>query len=88
MGSAELKSNLHALIDHADEAMLRAICALLSSADNSNNVGNHFSAEEKKAISKGLENIKNGEVVSHEVVMKNTRDRIEAFRSADQLSRL
>lgn len=81
MGSAELKSNLHALIDHADDAMLRAIYALLSEANNSNNVGNHVSVEEKKAISKGLENIQNREVVSHEVVMKNTRDRIEAFRS-------
>lgn len=82
MGTSELKSNLHALIDHAsDDAMLRAIYTLLSSADSSNIAPNDFSDEEKKAIEKGLDDIKNGRVVPHEVVMKNTRDRIDAFRS-------
>jgi predicted transcriptional regulator len=81
MGSAELKSNLHALIDHtSDDAMLRAIYTLLSSADTTNTT-HDFSDEERVAIEKGLTDVKNGRVVPHEEVMKNTRDRIEAFRS-------
>ena len=81
MGTAELKSSLHSLIDHtSNNALLQAIYTLLSNADSSSDWWDDISDEEKKSIEKGIDDYKNGRVVSHEEVMKGARDRINAFK--------
>ena len=71
MGTAELKSHLHSLIDHSSNAaLLEAIYTLLSKADDKTDSWDDLSEEERKWIEEGVEDYQNGRVVPDDEVMK------------------
>jgi predicted transcriptional regulator len=75
MSTAELKSNLHKLIDKVeDNKMLKITYLLLSKTeDDDKDWWDTISAKEKAAIEKGLKDIDKGHVFSHAKVMKEIR---------------
>jgi predicted transcriptional regulator len=75
MSTAELKSNLHRLIDSVqDSKMLKITYLLLSKTEEGNkDWWDTISAKEKAAIEEGLKDIKKGNVFSHDKVMQEIR---------------
>lgn len=69
MSIATLKKEVKKNIDKADERVLKMVNALLL-ADQEEDWYDELSDDAKASIEKGLDDIKNGRVVSHEVVMK------------------
>ncbi len=75
MSTAELKSNLHKLIDKAeDNKILKVAYLLLSKTEEGNkDWWDTISTKEKAAIEEGLKDIKKGNVFTHDKVMKEIR---------------
>ena len=75
MSTAELKSNLHKLIDKVEDSkMLKITYLLLSKTEEGDKEWwNTISAKEKAAIEKGLKDIDKGHVFPHAKVMKELR---------------
>jgi predicted transcriptional regulator len=75
MSIAELKSNLHRLVDEVqDSKTLKIIYLLLSKTEEGNkDWWDAISAREKAAIEQGLKDIKMGKVFSHANVMKEIK---------------
>ena len=69
MSIATLKKEVKKNIDKADERVLKMVNALLL-ADQEEDWYDELSDDAKASIEKGLDDVKNGRVVSHEVVMK------------------
>jgi hypothetical protein len=73
MSTAELKLNLHNLIESIeDENFLNAIYVMLThrTSPSANTRWDELPEALKQEIEEGLKDIENGEVVDHEVVMK------------------
>jgi len=80
MGTTELKSNLHILIDNTnDSSVLNLMYSILSKFKKSKSESVTLSAAEKKAIDEGLLSIKNGKVYSHKEVMAEMKKRFPDF---------
>ena len=75
MSTAELKSNLHKLIDKVEDSKILNITYLLLSKTEKGTKDwwDTISAKEKAAIEKGLKDIEKGKVFSHSKVMKELR---------------
>lgn len=74
MSTAELKYNLHQLIDKADSRTLNLIYLLLSrKASKKADWWDSISASEKVAIEEGLKDIEAGNTLSHEKVMEEIK---------------
>ena len=69
MSIASLIKELKKNIDKADERVLKMVNAMLL-ADQEDDWYDELPEEVKASIEKGLDDIKNGRVVSHENVMK------------------
>ena len=69
MSITALKKEVKRNIDKADERVLKMVNALLL-ADQEEDWYNKLPDDAKISIERGLDDIKNGRVVSHEVVMK------------------
>lgn len=69
MSIASLKKEVKKNIDKADERVLKMVNAMLL-ADQEDDWYDELPEEVKASIEKGLDDIKNGRVVSHENVMK------------------
>ena len=71
----ELKSELHDLVEKIDDVqLLQAIKALLSKGADSD-WWEELSAEEKRAIEKGLKESEAGELIPHNVVMEEIKQK-------------
>jgi predicted transcriptional regulator len=75
MSTAELKSNLHRLIDKVQDSKTLKITYLLLSKTEEGNKDwwDSISAKEKAAIEQGLKDINKGNVFSHAKVMKEIK---------------
>jgi predicted transcriptional regulator len=75
MSTAELKSNLHRLIDKVQDSKTLKITYLLLSKNEEGNKDwwDSISKREKAAIEEGLRDIKEGRVFSHSKVMKELK---------------
>jgi len=75
MSTAELKSNLHKLIDKVQDSKTLKITYLLLSknSEGTEDWWNAISDQEKAAIEKGLKDISKGNVSTHAKVMKEIR---------------
>jgi predicted transcriptional regulator len=70
MGTAELKSHLHQLIDGInDNSVLQAVHTLLSRASTDKDWWDDLSDESKAKTLEGLQQAKKGEVISHDDAM-------------------
>lgn len=69
MSVAELRKKVKKHIDNADERVLKMIDAMLV-ADQEEDWHDALPNEAKLSIQKGLEDIKQGKIVPHEIVMK------------------
>jgi predicted transcriptional regulator len=69
MSIAALKKEVKKNIDKADERVLKMVNAMLL-ADQEEDWYDELSDDAKASIERGLDDIKNGRVISHEVVMK------------------
>lgn len=69
MSIASLKKEVKKNIDKADERVLKMVNAMLL-ADQEDDWYDELSDDAKASIERGLDDIKNGRVISHEVVMK------------------
>jgi len=79
MSTVELKLSLHQLIDGvSDNSVLEAVYTLLSkaTANQEEDWYNLLSEEEKASIERGLDDLKNGRVVSHEVAAKRISEKV------------
>ncbi len=75
MSTAELKSNLHRLIDSVQDSKTLKITYLLLSKteEGTKDWWDTISAKEKAAIEEGLKDIKSGNVFSHDKVMQEIK---------------
>ncbi len=80
MKTAELKTNLHQIIDGIeDNTILNAVYALLAKTFHPRALGakadfwDELSEEEKADIEHGLKDIERGKVFSHEEVMREVK---------------
>lgn len=82
MSVAELKTNLHQLIDDiSDSKMLQAIYTLLSNkGEEKTDWWDELSVKEKASIERGLKNVKEGRVHSHSEVMKKSNALIQKYK--------
>lgn len=79
MSTADLKLNLHQLIDGvSDNSVLEAVYTLLSKATSHQEKDwyNSLSEKQKASIERGLEDLKNRRTVSHEVAMKRISEKV------------
>jgi len=78
MSTAELKSRLHQLIDEAtDNAVLQAIYTLLKKVDSEADWWDDLTDEQKASVSRGLDDIKNGNTTSHNKAMSELDEHIK-----------
>lgn len=74
MGTIEIKNRLHYLIDTIDDSeRLKAIFTLLNVNDESTDWWDSLSTSDKESIDKGLKDIEEGKVHSHEDVMNRMK---------------
>lgn len=74
MSTAELKSNLHKLIEDTDDPeKLKTTFNILSEDNDDKDLWDALSDEEKAAITEGLDDIENGRVYTHEEVKKQMK---------------
>lgn len=74
MTTIQLKNRIKEQLNRTDdEKLLEAIYELLSTADEE---VVKFTPEQRKRVMRGLEQIKNGEVSSHEDTMKEIEERL------------
>jgi len=74
MSTAEIKYNLHQLIDGMNDSdTLKAFYAVLLNRKDENKT--RLSKEEKKAVIAAREQVANGEVLEHDAVMVEARKR-------------
>jgi predicted transcriptional regulator len=65
----DIRTEIKKYIDHADERMLKIVYRILE-ADQSEDWWDEISAEERDGIEEGIKQLKNGEGIPHEEVMK------------------
>ena len=70
MSIQTLKKSLFELINSIEDAELLAACYKILSAGKEHDWWDSIGTNEKDAIKKGLEEVEEGEIVSHEEVMK------------------
>lgn len=78
MKTADLKIDLHRLIDQIEDSrLLQAVYIILSreTAEGKVSDWNKLSEVEKQAITEGLDDIENGRVSTHEEVMARIRSK-------------
>ncbi len=74
MSTAELKSNLHQIIDRADSKTLNMLYALLAKKSTAKtDWWDSISAKEKAAIEDGIKDIEEGNVFTQEQVRKKLK---------------
>lgn len=79
MSTLELRTTLHRLIDGVtDNSVLEAVYALLSSSKNETSADWYetLSEDSKSSIRRGLEDIKNGKITSHEDALARFENKI------------
>lgn len=84
MSTADLKLNLHQLIDGvSDNSVLEAVYTLLSKATSHQEEDwyNSLSEKQKTSIESGLDDLKNGRVISHEVAMKRISEKVSRLKN-------
>ena len=83
MSTADLKLNLHQLIDGvSDNSVLEAVYTLLSKATaNQEDWYDSLSEKEKASIERGLEDLKNGHTLTHEDAMKRISDKVSRLKN-------
>jgi predicted transcriptional regulator len=84
MSTVELKLSLHQLIDGvSDNSVLEAVYTLLSkaTANQEEDWYNLLSEAEKASIERGLDDLKNGRVVSNEVAMKRISEKVSRLKN-------
>jgi len=84
MSTVELKLSLHQLIDGvSDNSVLEAVYTLLSkaTANQEEDWYNLLSEEEKASIERGLDDLKNGRIVSHEVAAKRISEKVSRLKN-------
>ena len=64
-----LRQEVKKYIDNADEHVVKMVYAMLK-ADSEADWWDELEEEEKASIERGLDDLKNGRVISHEEVMK------------------
>lgn len=85
MSKVELKLSLHQLIDGVtDTSILEAVYTLLSkaTANTEDDWYNSLSDEAKASIDRGLDDLKNGKTITHEVAMSRLNQRIAQYKNA------
>ncbi len=83
MSTADLKLNLHQLIDGvSDNSVLEAVYNLLSKAtSNPEDWYDSLSENEKVSLEGGLEDLKNGRTLSHEDAMKRISQKVSRLKN-------
>lgn len=84
MSTADLKLNLHELIDGvSDNSVLEAVYTLLSkaTANQTEDWYESLSEREKASIERGLEDLKNGNSVSHQTAMKRISEKVSRLKN-------
>ena len=83
MSTADLKLNLHQLIDGvSDNSVLKAVYTLLSKAtSHQEDWYDSLSENEKVSIERGLEDLKNGRTLSHEDAMKRISQKVSRLKN-------
>lgn len=80
MSTSELRLSLHQLIDAVtDSSVLQAIHTLLSQASKEEDWYTELSDASKASIERGLDDLKNGRVISNEQAMARITDKISGF---------
>lgn len=81
MSTADLKSNLHQLIDGiTDNSVLQAVHTLLSRTSNDKDWWDDLSEESKAKTLESLEQAKNGETISHSDAMQRMSKKFPQLR--------
>lgn len=81
MSTAELKTHLHQLIEGtSDNSVLRKVFALLSKSSTEGDWWDELSEESKQKTLKSIEQIKNGEVLSHESAMQQLAEKFPQLK--------
>jgi predicted transcriptional regulator len=77
MNIAELRSDLHRMIDEiSDDRLLSAVKSFLSRQKNGDSDWwDELGTEEKESIQRGLEEANRGELIPHEEVMKQLKSK-------------
>jgi predicted transcriptional regulator len=84
MSTADLKLNLHQLIDGvSDNSVLEAVYTLLSKAiaNQDEDWYDLLSEKEKAAIKRGLEDLENRRSVTHESAMKRISEKVSRLKN-------
>jgi predicted transcriptional regulator len=83
MSTADLKLNLHQLIDGvSDNSVLEAVYTLLSKATaNQEDWYDSLSEMEKSSVERGLEDLKNGRTISHEDAVKRISEKVSRLKN-------
>jgi len=83
MSTADLKLNLHQLIDGvSDNSVLEAVYTLLSKATaNQEDWYDSLSEKDRASIERGLEDLKNDRIVSHEMAMKRISEKVSRLKN-------
>ena len=76
MSTAELKSDIHLLLENTtDKDILNIIFGILSKSKKGGKEAISLNAFEKKAVDEALKSIKAGKVYSHEKIMADMKKR-------------
>jgi hypothetical protein len=80
MGLPELKNKIHLQIENADERVLRIISSVFDNYYDDGIISDSpLSTAEKKAIDEALVQVANGQTISHDIVMEETKKRYPKF---------
>ena len=83
MSTADLKLNLHQLIDGvSDNSVLEAVYTLLSKATaNQDDWYSSLPEKDKASIDRGLDDLNNHRAVSHEAAMKRISEKVSRLKN-------
>lgn len=80
----DIQSEKHQLIQQItelqDSAVVKKLRDFLSKETKSKDWYHSLSTQEKKSIEKGLQDLENGNVISHEDVMTSVKNKISALK--------
>jgi len=70
------------IIELQDTSMIKKIREVLSGETKNDDWYHTLSSSEKKSISKGLQDLENGNIVSHKEVMSSVKSKITSLKQA------
>ncbi|MGJ8745557.1 hypothetical protein [Polaribacter sp.] len=70
------------IIELQDTSTIKKIREVLSRKNSPDDWYNTLSSSEKKSISKGLQDLENGNIVSHKEVMSSVKSKITSLKQA------